>query len=618
MSIDAFGRELTESGQLAVAPTGAVLSANGNYYINGKSYGVAPGGTSTSGDYGIQLPDQPELANQGGSAETDYSKLLSASLPAVDEADIKAQTEAQYNPLRATIEANYQQKIEEQKGLGAEEQRTLSAQLGTGRRFSSSAQAFMKYISNENSKKIATLEVQMEDALANFDFQMADVINSRIQTERANQQQDFDNMTKILQAASQKTTEKKDESIVKSDKDAAILSAISDGDTDIVSIFTKVRESRADITIEDISSSLESMGKSLGIKEGAVDKLTGDSKNFFILKDTPNALPESITNLPENQQLEAYLKWVETGAGSKTVIKGGAVPGMDTYDSNILVARLGKQIYGTRISDAESERVQGFITSGMAQGKSENEIIDDVLGFKIERNRPLAESLKNSLLATTSEEGLAGFDMLGLSRLINAGQDSAAIQKVENFKMQEAQKLVGSDTFVTESDVKYVSDKVDEITALLGAGWSNEVGAFSGNFGAWINKKFGGFGLAGDSVKIKAKITSLTASMVNKRAGSALTDTEWNRLVAANVPQMNEAASTWATKMSELVDDPLTRLNSQRQMVVLPELSRENIKDPTTKIGVYSKITPSFENAVLKDELDNFALPDEDFWGKQQ
>lgn len=264
--------------------------------------------------------------------------------------------------------------------------------------------------------------------------------------------------------------------------------------------------------------------------------------------------------------------------------KEGSKPGDTDYNTSILISRLGKQIYGTRISDLESQRVESFITQGIAMGKTEYQIIDDVLGFKVERNQVLADGLRNTLLAGSGAEGLAGQDMLGLARLINTGQDLAAVQKIENVKMLEAQELVGKENFVSESDVSYVKQKVDEINTLLGEGWVDEVGAFTGTFNNWLSKKFG----TGQAGKIKAKITSLTADLTNKRAGSALTETEWERLVGPNVPEMSDAGGMVKTKLNELIDDPLAKLNAERKMVFLPELSRSHIANPSSKTRLYA------------------------------
>ena len=137
--------------------------------------------------------------------------------------------------------------------------------------------------------------------------------------------------------------------------------------------------------------------------------------------------------------------------------------------------------------------------------------------------------------------------------------------------------------FIPENDIGYVGNKVNEIDKLLGQGWSNEVGAFTGSFSGWISKKFG----IGQAAKIKAKITSLTADMVNKRAGSALTEEEWKRLISANVPSLSDSGKTVKDKLQELIDDNLLKHNSLRELVSLPRLSWEQIKTPELRVPLY-------------------------------
>lgn len=578
------------------------------------------------GDGGIKLPEKPELPNK--KAASDFSmgspeldKLLSTSAPAINRSDITAQTTADFAQDRVNVESKFDRKLSGLKEERRAQKDSLSGALGVRRRFSTSAQEFIKYVDEKNAKEIAELEVQKEDALKNFDYALAKEVDRRIADLRTSQQQEFENALKIfeLSKGDREADAAESKSFIQSEKDAAIIEAMDSGLTDIGDIFKAVRGSRDDITLDDVKKSFESMGEALGMTSGAAEKLTGDAKNFFLLKGISNALPSTITTLPENQQLGAYIRWIETGAGAKTktttgIGGGNVVPGMDSYNANILVSRLGKSIYGKTISDKESERIEQFVIDGMKKGKSEGEILDDVLGYQITRNRPLADGLKNSLMASSGPDGLAGFDMNGLARLINAGQDLAAVQKVENFKMQEALELSpNKDAFVTEADVTYLQQKTDEINALLGTGWANEVGAFTGSINAWLNRKFG---LFGESTKIKSKLTSIIAGLANKRGGSAITEEEWDRLIAPNVPAMNESAQAWVQKLAELVDDPLTKLNAERQMVFLPSLEKTHIKNPNSKSALYSIISPELESSSLKQELDDFKLSDDDFWFK--
>ena len=262
--------------------------------------------------------------------------------------------------------------------------------------------------------------------------------------------------------------------------------------------------------------------------------------------------------------------------------------------------RLARLVFGSgrSLSDQDRDFAMELYKKGKEEGKDVYKMADEVSGFLITRNKSFADGLRTVLINISGDKGLFDYDMDGLARLINANQDMAAVRKVENTALKEAKTLTGTVDFVSEDDVKYVSDKVNEINTLLGEGWIDEVGAFTGSLSKWISKKFG----FGQATKIKAKITSLTANMVNKRAGSALTDTEWERLIAANVPAMNDAGKTVRTKLQELIDDPLTRYNAIRDIVSLPRLKIENIRFPESRIGLYS----SGATKELNDFLGSF------------
>lgn len=149
------------------------------------------------------LPDQPSLGDAAGGAS---QSGLSSSFPAIDRADIEKQATERFAPQKQALGSKFETRIQDIKGLGEQEQRALGAQLGTGRRFSSSAQAFVKHVDGENKKKIAALETQKAEAMANFDFQTAQFVEDSIARERSNQQQEFQNMLQIIETQRKSAT----------------------------------------------------------------------------------------------------------------------------------------------------------------------------------------------------------------------------------------------------------------------------------------------------------------------------------------------------------------------------------------------------------------------------
>lgn len=258
--LDAQGILHDDSGNLIAAPSGAKKSEGGFWVSGTNRYGVAPKEDTTSA-----LPDLSGMNLGKDSKGQDISSLISSSLPAINKEDIKTQTEAQLAGSRASLMGKYDRAVQEQEMKGAQESKALGGQLGTSRRFSSSAQAFIKFVSNENAKKIAELEVQRDDALSNFDFKLAQLVDQRIQNEQQAQQQTFDNIMKVMEVAQkqeEKTEAQRAKEIQASRENTIIDAASQVEDQDPASIqklinFDDAGNQVGDITLEEITTTLE-------------------------------------------------------------------------------------------------------------------------------------------------------------------------------------------------------------------------------------------------------------------------------------------------------------------------------------------------------------------------
>ena len=249
----------TGDGALIAAPAGAKKSSGGFWVdASGNRYGVGPADTSGLGDLsGMNLGTYA----QG----QDISSLISSSLPAVNKEDIKAQTDAQLAGSRSSLTGKYDTAIQQATQAQAQQEKALGGQLGTSRRFSSSAQAFISFVSNENAKKIAELEVQRDDALSNFDFKLAQLVDQRIQNEQTAQQNTFNNIMKVMEVAQkqeEKTAKQKAKEIQASRENAITDVASQVEGQDPASIqrlinFNDAGEQIGDITLEEITTTLE-------------------------------------------------------------------------------------------------------------------------------------------------------------------------------------------------------------------------------------------------------------------------------------------------------------------------------------------------------------------------
>jgi hypothetical protein len=205
----------------------------------------------------IPLPEQPITQTP---TTTDglptLQDLVTASKPSVDRTDLERQMREQFAGQRSAIEGRFGAKIGEFQEKAAQQERALGGQMGTGRRFSSSAQAFIKYIDTENQKVVNDLTRQKEEALASFDFELANMIEKRIANEVAQKQQDFENMMKAIEFQQRQEDRQKEaiKPIIQSQKEGEILKTIEAGETNINNILKRLRPTFKDISIADVQN----------------------------------------------------------------------------------------------------------------------------------------------------------------------------------------------------------------------------------------------------------------------------------------------------------------------------------------------------------------------------
>jgi hypothetical protein len=208
----------------------------------------------------ITLPEQPITQTP---TTTDglptLQDLVTASKPSVDRTDLERQMREQFAGQRSAIEGRFGAKIGEFQEKAAQQERALGGQMGIGRRFSSSAQAFIKYIDTENQKVVNDLTRQKEEALASFDFELANMIEKRIANEVAQKQQDFENMITIMDYVEKQKQQQMQakEPQIKSAREAAIADIINQGLDDPTKIQELINYDNegnqiGDITLEEI------------------------------------------------------------------------------------------------------------------------------------------------------------------------------------------------------------------------------------------------------------------------------------------------------------------------------------------------------------------------------
>lgn len=548
-----------------------------------------------SQSFGISLPSTP-TPNKAGSGVTtvtkpqgtDWKSLISTSVPAVNAAEIEAQTRAQLGGGRSVIESQYGQKIAATKEEAQQQNRALEGQLGTSRRFSSSAQAFLSFIDDKYKKEVADLEVQRDTAVTNFDFKLASLINERIDNARAQNQKDFENMFKLIEfeEKQKKAEAERFAPQIKTSREAAVVDIFSQGITDPAQIFNLVNfnedgELVGDITTEEIDGILERI-----LPENKVKANLGTDYNLFEFAKSEGWLPADAT---------IFDYWgAEKKAKNTSTVVGGS-PNFDEFSrEQVAFSLLPTQL---RNSDAERAYWLGGIRSGLAAGKTPYEVADVLTGYMITNKDAFSDEMRKYI---SLSELQPGNEISNVARLINAGEKAKAIQLVENSIYNKAKKL-DPDNFTSEEAAIYTIKQVEEIEKLLGEGWTDNIGPFEGLAFNKALKKL----RPQDATDLLSKITQLTAKFQKNQAGTSMTENEYDRIIAPVVPDVTDKAGAFRQKLANLKSNAIRQLNATRLTYELPQINEAQLLDKSLRVPLYSRtsVLPS------KDDLLNNPVP---------
>lgn len=445
-----------------------------------------------------------------------------------------------------------------------------------------------RYAQVSSQGVVSTQETAGLMAISELDAQEKDLIN---QAKAAQDSGNFQLLEKQLNMAESKRQEKQKaaadlsqkiaeqnkkikDQMIQASRDGAVSDLISQGVTDPSQLLNVLNYDEkgnmiGDFTAEEIGKTIKNLAPTKDVQD------LGTDGNMLKFAKDQGWLPKDAT---------IFDYWKKEAAAKKSpaadkVGNGTGTPQDFAQFSKESIA-MSMVPVALRNSDSEKTYLLSGIRQGLKEGKSPYEIADTLMGYMITDKSAFSEGMRKYVsLASGDDKNMAP----ELARLINGGQYDLAISKIENVIYDKIQKQ-NPDTFVSEADATYVASKVNSIKKLLGSGWNDEVGAFTGSFSSWLSKKFG----YGDANKIKAQLTSLTADLISKRAGSTLTKEEWDRLVAGSVPSFNESPKTWVTKLNELKSNPLTRLNSQRSSFELPTISEKELFDRKLRVPAYS------------------------------
>lgn len=258
---------------------------------------------NTSGLYIPKTTQSGQTVDHQQQLQDDIDKVF-----AQQEGLIDASTNAQMNSIRQT----YSDLAKEQREANDVSQRNLltyGARTGlsrySGERFGQIQNATISEgiktlgkLASDEYKLIA----QAESARAGSKYTLFAKKRDELVQLRKERQKTLDEMQKDIQKKKDDAQKQK----IQSSRDSAIANLVSQGITDPKQILNYLNYDDqgnlvGDITAKEIADALKNLAP-----EDNIDKLSGATRDFYILKGT-NQLPSGISSLPENEQLFAYL-----------------------------------------------------------------------------------------------------------------------------------------------------------------------------------------------------------------------------------------------------------------------------------------------------------------------
>lgn len=373
----------------------------------------------------------------------------------------------------------------------------------------------------------------------------------------------------------QELVKKKQEEIqtkkIQSSRDGAVSGLLQQGVTDPNELLNYLNYDEQGNQIGDFTA--DEINKTLTNLTGSSVDLGSDGNMFkFALKQ--GWLPEGST-IFDYWKSEAMAK--KSPSSEKVGMGAGGDVGFDQFaKESIAFSVLPPTL---RNSDAEKAYYLQGIRSGLSQGKTPYEIADVLMGYNITEPSAFSEGLRRYLSIAGTDKNVAP----EIARLVNAKQYDKAISIIENAVYVKAKTNLG-EKFISESEVEFLFTKANEIQKTLDSyGFFDAIGPFSGT----LNDAFGKLGRK-KGAELKAKITYLTQEIQKRQAGSAMTESEWARILEPIVPQLTDKRGIFEMKIKEGKNTPLQKLNAERSQYELPTINEAELFDRKLRIPYYS------------------------------
>jgi len=244
-----------------------------------------------------------------------------------------------------------------------------------------------------------------------------------------------------------------------------------------------------------------------------------------------------------------------------------------------------------RNSVAESDYYKSIIKQNYDAGVPASKIGDTLSGFRIQNETPFAAGMRD--MFKMLDKNWTQSDTANMAALINSNREDLAVQKFENHMMGMAQQRAGTD-FISESSTRFAITKADQIRGLLDEnGLFIPGGPVAGTLGNWIGR----FN-SSKQKELKAYFTNLTANLQKERAGTAMTDNEWKRIIEPSIPQITDTLTVVKKKLDELERNGLVVLNSERNSIGLPSLNKTHLAGNDVEKQLKSKARLYYQTPI--------------------
>ena len=508
-----------------------------------------------------------------------------------DVLSYNVETDPEFAPIAAGISSQFDKLRKETEKANASRASALST-LGMRGGTTEFAGEIQLGIEGEELKqateRIAEINRQEQEAIAaaqaaykngkytEFNNKMAIIEAKR--NEKASELQSYNEKLASMTKSIQETTQR-------AERDSVIANLIEQGVTDPVEMMNYLNYDEngrlvGDFTAKEISDTLTSLSKSTGM---STDKLTGESKNYFILKNIPGALPSGI------KDLGSYLTWQKNITTSKAAQDAGnGYGGFDKFSAESIALSV---IPATlRNSEVELKRFLQGIELGIEEGLTPYQVADALMGYRIENPDAFSDGFRQTIALAN----LNGQEIGNMARLINSGNKEAAIAYTEN-KILENQKRIDPDGYQGEATPRYYVEKVAEIKKVIeDAGLWDAIGPLEGTWQNVLGKLKGK-----EAAVVKSKVTSLVQDMRKYYSGSAVTPSE-EKFLEPLLASLSDKKGNFIQKLDEISTNSLTKYNNTRKAAGLPQLTDEQLINRNERIKMYEGGFTTSDNTIDK------------------